>query len=560
MSFPPSPYLLALLLLAGTFVMLVVRAVREAIALHRVRDGATREHDIPRVASYLANLVQPHVALPARTWSDLDMDDVFRAIDRTASWPGQHLLYARLRREDHSPEAMRQFETGVTSLSDDEALRTRIRDTLKPLDDLRASNLPALFQLPIPAAPRLAIIFPVLSLAGIVCLVAAFWWPSLVLAVVGLALLNAFVRVALRERVDRMVPAMRMLPTMLHASRGLAAIQAPALAPHIQVLRDAAPRLEWLGRAARWLSFEPTGGNEAAGYFYEYLNLLFLLDVTSYAWSVDAIRAERAMIERVYAALGELDVLQAVATLRLGLRPWTRPVLGVGAERALAFVGLTHPLLDRPVPNSLEMVGQSVLLTGSNMSGKSTFIRAVGVNAVLARTINTVFAEHWCAPRLTVRTSIGRADSILEGKSYYQAEVDVVRALLEPNGGGQRLVLIDELFRGTNSIERVAAARAVLGRLDRGGDLVIIATHDVELLELLPEYAPYHFREEVQGQQLTFDYRLRRGACSTRNALAILALAGYPPAVVEDATITAELLEQRVVGKVADTTTDPVNT
>jgi hypothetical protein len=526
-------------LVVGLFVVLSIRAVRETIALGKMRPGTAREHDMRRVASYFAAIDPPVRALPERAWADLDLDDVFRTLDRTAGWPGQHLLYARLRREDHSAEALLALEEGVTRLAGDDDARARIRAALTPLDHPRASALPALFQGSLPSAPPFAALFTLLSVAGLACLVAAFWWPKLVLAVAALALTNTFIRVALRERIDRSVTALRTMPAMLRACTALSALGGPGLATHAESLREAVPGLQGIGRAARWLSFDPRG-SELVGWIYEYLNMLLLLDVTTFVWCLDAVRAEREAIGKAYVALGELDSLQAVATLRLERERWTRPVLCAGAGCSLSFAGLTHPLLADPVPSSLDMGGRSVLLTGSNMSGKSTFIRTVGVNAVLARTIHTVFAERWRSPRLDVRTSIGRADSILDGVSYYRAEVDAVGALLSGDGGGRRLILVDELFRGTNSVERVAAAKAVLAHLDRGDDLVIVATHDVELLDLVPGYATYHFREEVRGGELAFDYRLHEGPCSTRNAIAILELAGYPREVVEDARATAE--------------------
>ena len=530
---------LLIALTLGLFLVLAVRAVRETIALRRMRGGAAREHDMPRVARYFAGNDPPTRALPDRAWTDLDLDEVFQKLDRTASWPGQHLLFARLRREDHSASDLFAFEEGVGRLAGDDEIRAHIRAALTSLDHPRASALPALFQGALPSAPPFATVYPLLSVAGVACLVAAFWWPPLVLGVAALALTNVFIRVALRERIDRTVAAMRMLPAMLRASAALALLDGPGLALHAASLRHAVPRLQWIGRASRWLSFDPRG-SELVGMFYEYLNILFLLDVTTFAWCLDAIRAERESLRSAYEALGELDCLQAVATLRLERQVWSAPELCSGATCSLAFTGLTHPLLSEPVANSLDMRGRSVLLTGSNMSGKSTFIRTIGVNAVLAQTINTVFAERWHSPRCAVRTSIGHADSILDGTSYYRAEVDAVGALL--NGGGERrLILVDELFRGTNSVERVAAAKAVLAHLDRGDDLVIVATHDIELLELLPGYAMFHFREEVRDGELTFDYRLHEGPCSTRNAIAILELAGYPRTVVEDARATAAI-------------------
>jgi hypothetical protein len=542
-----TPLSLPILLIVGLVVAVLARKVWETIALRRVRDSETREHDMSRVASYFAGLSQPFRALPTRTWVDLDMDDVFQKIDRTASWPGQHLLYARLRREDHSPAALVEFEKGVSLLLGDDVLRMRLQRTLKPLDDWRASSLPALFHRSLPVVP-FALVFPVMSVAGIACFVLAFWWPPLVLGLAAIGLSNAMVRVVLRDRIDQVVSAMRMLPAMLRVSGTLASLGAPGLTSLVDELRAAVPRLQWIGRAARWLSFDARG-KELVGWIYEYINILFLLDVTTLIWCIDAIRVEREAIRRAYVALGELDCLQAIASLRLARNDWVQPVFQPAAEASLAFASLTHPLLDKAVPNSLDMNGESVLLTGSNMSGKSTFIRTVGTNAVLAQTIHTAFATSWRSPRCAVRTVIGRADSILDGTSYYRAEVDAVGTLLKGSSAERRLLLFDELFRGTNSIERVAAAKAVLAHLDNGNDLVIVATHDVELLELLPGYAAFHFREEVRGGELAFDYQLHTGPCSTRNAIAILELVGYPPEVVEDARATATRMEQHVLSR-----------
>jgi DNA mismatch repair ATPase MutS len=189
------------------------------------------------------------------------------------------------------------------------------------------------------------------------------------------------------------------------------------------------------------------------------------------------------------------------------------------------------------VPNSIHVVDASVLITGSNMSGKTTFIRALGVSAVLAQTVHTTCAAVWRAPMLHVRTSIGRADSIVDGKSYYLAEAESVRALVRASGSGQQhLFLLDEIFRGTNPTERVAAASAVLSYLSRGSDLVFVATHDIEVLELLGDgFGAYHFRESVDGGVLTFDYRIHPGPSSTRNAITLLRLMEYPEELVAEA-------------------------
>jgi len=203
------------------------------------------------------------------------------------------------------------------------------------------------------------------------------------------------------------------------------------------------------------------------------------------------------------------------------------------------------------VANSVELTaGRGILVTGSNMSGKSTFLRTVGVNAVLAQTVNTCLATTYAAPMVRVRSCIGRADDLLGGRSYYLVEVESLLELVRASAGGSpHLFLLDELFRGTNAVERIAAGRAVLRALVRGGPspahVVLAATHDGELVDLLPdEYDAVHFGDRVDGDGLVFDYRLLPGRATTRNAITLLRLNGAPADVIDDALACAEALDR----------------
>jgi hypothetical protein len=540
-----SPTAIFIVLLGCAFLAYGVKASFDSWRLYKAGLGRVdREYDMKVVAQYFRGVADEHPSLPDRSWADLDLDVVFQRLDRTVSWPGQHLLYARMRREDLSFDALRKYDLAVTRLADDEGLRTHIRWAVRPLAEQNASRLPALFTGALPALPVTARLTPLLTLAAVVMILMVPWHPVMIMGVLVITVANLFVRVSLQDRIDPFLPALRSLQPMLACARTLRRLDVPELSQQSGALSSEMARLEWIGRATRWLAFE--AGPDLAGAIYTYINLLLLADVSAFAWSVEAIRAKSATIRAMYEALGELDAMTSVAIIRSEDRKWCRPVFVAACGRALDLVAITHPVLGSPVANSLCIEGQNLLLTGSNMSGKSTFVRTLGVNAVLAATIHTVFATTWRAPRLVVRTSIGRSDSLVDGTSYYRAEVDAVGALFTGADGRQRLILIDELFRGTNSIERIAAAQAVLAELDRGDDIVVVATHDVELLELLPTYMSLHFREEVQGGLLTFDYRLHPGASSTRNALAILELAGFPAEVVAESRRTAASLEKRL--------------
>ena len=202
------------------------------------------------------------------------------------------------------------------------------------------------------------------------------------------------------------------------------------------------------------------------------------------------------------------------------------------------------------MPNSIALAPpHGVLVTGSNMSGKSTFLRTVGINVVLAQTLNTCLARAYEAPVYCVRSCIGRSDDLIAGKSYYLVEVESVLALVKASGElSPHLFIFDELFRGTNAVERIAAAEAVLVALIEGGKphVVLAATHDGELVDLLRDsYTVCHFGDAVGPDGLMFDYRLTPGPATSRNAIALLELSGAPEAVVKRALERAAALDRQ---------------
>jgi DNA mismatch repair ATPase MutS len=185
------------------------------------------------------------------------------------------------------------------------------------------------------------------------------------------------------------------------------------------------------------------------------------------------------------------------------------------------------------------------------MSGKTTFLKAIGVNTVLAQSIHTCLASTFDAPHFHVQSCIGRADDLIAGKSYYIVEVEQVLARVQASAETTpHLFLFDELFRGTNAVERIAAAEAVLRELvepagQRRTHVVLAATHDAELVELLDDcYAAYHFSDTIGPQGLVFKYRLEPGPATTRNAITLLELYGAPPSVVRRALTRAAALDR----------------
>lgn len=244
---------------------------------------------------------------------------------------------------------------------------------------------------------------------------------------------------------------------------------------------------------------------------------------------------------------GWLDALYELeARAALGAFAWLNPsfsfpeILPAG-EAHFDARALGHPLIpaERRVCNDVHFAqpGQILLITGSNMSGKSSFLRSLGVNLALACAGSAVCAERLRLAPFRVFTSIRVSDSVTEGFSYFYAEVRRLRGLLDAlrmNDPLPLFLLIDEIFRGTNNRERLVGSRAFLRAISGQNGVGAIATHDLELVKLaeaLPGLENWHFRDEVAGGRMAFDYRLRPGPSPTTNALKIMALEGLP---VED--------------------------
>jgi hypothetical protein len=271
------------------------------------------------------------------------------------------------------------------------------------------------------------------------------------------------------------------------------------------------------------------------------LQTLVLWDFHVLARLEDWQRAAGRAARRWLLSLGEIEALAALGALRFDNPGWCLPEVAAG-QPEVAARDLGHPLLPpaRRVGNDVTVgpAGSFLLVTGSNMSGKSTLLRAIGINAVLAQAGGPACAAALRLPPLRLATSILVEDSLAGGISFFLAELlrikQVVAAATAAEGEGVTLLyLLDEVLRGTNSAERQIAVRRVLKYLLAHGTLGAISTHDLQLAAgagLAQAARPVHFRETLtagaEGPRMTFDYRLRPGPATTTNALELLRQVG----------------------------------
>lgn len=274
----------------------------------------------------------------------------------------------------------------------------------------------------------------------------------------------------------------------------------------------------------------------------ELFKIFFLIDPLKLNKAFVLIRRDREPLRELFSFIGLADSLQSIIALRESAPYYCIPQFK--EEGGLTAEALYHPLIPDCVSNSFSSDKQSFLVLGSNMSGKTSFIRTAGVNVLMAQTLNMAFAHQLALTHQKVYTSISMSDNLVEGQSYYLREVLRMKHILSETKAGHNLILLDELFKGTNTIERIAGAKAVLDYLaNNEKNIILVATHDVELIELLSKrYIPIYFTENIQKEQLSFNYKIQFEHNQEKNAIRILGLYGLPMEVVQNAMETSERL------------------
>ena len=253
------------------------------------------------------------------------------------------------------------------------------------------------------------------------------------------------------------------------------------------------------------------------------------------------VRGRQAQVDRLITILGRLDAAVSIASWRRSLPVYCRPVFEEGAAGPEAEA-IYHPLLAEPVSNSLR-TDRPVLLTGSNASGKSTFLKAMALGALLGQTLRTVPAASYKADMYQIYSSMALRDDLQGGESYFIVEIRSLKRILDAAEAGGRPVLcfIDEVLRGTNTVERIAASAEILGHFADRGVTCFAATHDIELTGLLQDrFENYHFQEDIEDGRVVFHYRLLPGPSDTRNAIRLLETLGYDAALTERAEERAQ--------------------
>lgn len=481
------------------------------------------------------------------TWDDLSMDQVFVRLNYTISSSGEEVLYHMLRTPARSREELQYFDNVITYFMEHQDERVAFQKIMNSLGSTGKFSLYDYLEYLHTLGDRSNTRDILVNLLYIPAIAALFFSLPLGLAAMAILMVyNIATYLGIKREIEPYITSLAYIARLLGAARDTAGLKLSVCERENGLLLQGKKALDKSQRGSFWV-FSRAGaatGGSPLDVLLDYVRMAFHVDLIFFNRMLREIGKHGEEVDQLITTLGYLESAVSIAMYRASLDAegccWCRPdLLGKGLEAEQLY----HPLIDHPVKNSIS-AERGVLLTGSNASGKSTFLKTVALGALMAQTLHMVLADCYSAPMYRIFSSMSLRDDLEGGESYYIVEIKSLKRILDAMKEGEPwpvLCFVDEVLRGTNTVERIAAATQILISLTGAGILCFAATHDIELTELLSGlYDNYHFEEEIRDGDILFNYTLREGRANSRNAIRLLEIMGYDCSIIQKAQRQAE--------------------
>lgn len=492
------------------------------------------ERDYASMKKYYQQKKTDEPTIDDITFNDLNMDEIFKQVKNTQSSIGDEYSYDFFRRQKN-PD-LTHFEAAVQCMSEQAEAREKLqfafyrigRKTNNQLVELllEPSKFPKIAMLPI-------ILVTVVGIGSLIWLAVDIDYGILAVCMsfcVGLILFSIVLR-----KIYQAFEALGMFTRMVRAAKVMVKLELPAFKEETDQLRKNLKVFKNITGLADYIVQISGSSNSLMMIITSYFSLYGY----AYFIMVKLFQKYRSEALKLYETIGYIELCISIASYRESLPYYCLP--NFNDNDKVTFEEIVHPLLKEPIPNTRSM-GNKVLITGSNASGKSTFARTLAINAIFGQLFNTCLAKSFSFKPCAVYSSMNLKDDIVTGDSFYMAEIKSLKRLLKiAESKEYAMIFMDEMFKGTNMIERISAASIILKKFADLDCFICLATHDVELSRILGErYENYHFREVVTADDILFDYTLREGVTTGSNAIKLLAYCHYDQEIVDQAEKYAE--------------------
>lgn len=462
-----------------------------------------------------------------QTWSDLDLYDIFSKIDAGAqSSLGSEYLYSKLRLQRFEADPI--FEQLQSYLKNHPKERLDLQVLFAQLGKKNYNHAKKLVLQPIkpnywwPLYILLGLL-PIISL-GLIFVAGSLGLVLFLTSLVVNIIFSAMTRWSLSMKLENMSYLVRIF-YIADKMKGLNFPGQEYLKSSIKPFRAA--------RVFGSVFQNQTGGSELE-IILLYLNMIFLIPQMAQSYISRQIFHHQQEAKYVLDILGRLEAAISLLNYKESLPFYCQP--SFCEEAGIEGKKLYHPLLSQPVSNDVSFT-KNIMISGDNASGKSTYLRTVAINAILAQSLNFACAESLNLAYGWVLTAMDVSDSIETGDSYFIAESRTIKRMLESlEQEGIHYFFIDELFKGTNTLERIGAGLGIIKWLAERHCLYMISSHDVELVATSGDLNDqFHFDSQYRDGEIVFDYQIKEGSALTKNAVNTLESLHYPKEITDGA-------------------------
>lgn len=474
------------------------------------------------------------------TWNDLEMDHIFNRINTCLSFAGEQILYYTLhclkKKDSYSGD---RLESKINFFKNNDREREEIQLVLSKLskvdgyyllpmfvNKLEAFRIPGIRGYRFMQIILLTSIFPAIILLN----------PVYLTITLGIFIINMLIYAINKSKYEVVLDTLNAVIGVVKAGGQIADTKKFSYEDKFHDLKEKVSLFKELthmiGSLKRSKEISLSGSLEAI--MYDYLVGATLWDFVKFERIIHILQGKQNEFIDLYKKIGEIDMAIAVASFRTSLTLYCTPTFS--EEPVLQMEDLYHPLIEAPVYNTVTL-DKSCIITGSNASGKSTFIKAVAINVILAQSIHTCMAKKMILPYAYIITSMAVRDNLMSGESYYIKEIKYLNRIIQ-SLHEERFVIcaIDEILRGTNTEERITASTAILKYLSKKNCIAIVASHDFELTVRLNKlYDNFHFSEIIEDNDIVFEYKIYEGATASKNAIKLLELMKFPREIIDEA-------------------------
>ena len=476
------------------------------------------------------------------TWNDLAMDEVFMKLNTTYSSVGEEYLYHTLRTPVFSQDELDKRSNLCDLFANDKKAREDVSFYLscmgknyripfteyivRLMDMTERSNVLHLVQ------------FVLLAVSAVLTIAKPDYGLPMLLIML---LVNIASYYKEKGRVEPFFICIQRIAQLVDSSEKIIALHVAQMDAMTEEMAAVTRQIRHDLRGAGMIQSGGSMGGSLVDIILDYLRMITHIDLMAFNHIFRSLKLREKEVFHLIELMGRLELALATASLREALPVWCKPELS-GTKPKLNAEELYHPLINGAVPNSIA-TDRHVLLTGSNASGKSTFLKTVAINAILAQTLELTAAKSYRSSWFKVYSSMALSDNLFEGESYFIVEIKSLKRIMDKISDSDYPVLcfVDEVLRGTNTVERIAASAQILKRFYGRSALCFAATHDIELTTLLaPYFDNYHFTEDVRENDVCFPYQLKSGPATSRNAIRLLGVMGYEGDLTRKAEETAK--------------------